>query len=102
MRHLKHEIHLKQAAVLQARGQLISNGHALQQRTLAALSTPPALLSSFGLGFALAMLRSRKPKTVEHSGKGAPGWLHLLLRDVVTPMALSALQAHLAAEQEQP
>lgn len=103
MQHLKHEIRLKQAAVLQARSRLLADGHALQQRSLAALATPQALAGSFGIGFVLALLlgRSRRAQA-ESSDKGPPGWLHLLLRDVAMPLALGALQAHAAADQPYP
>lgn len=101
MQHLNREISLKQAAVLQARQRLVTDSHALQQQALAALATPQALAGSFGLGLLLALLLGGSRRGAEGKAKGAPpGWLRLLLRDVAMPLALGALQARGAADQQ--
>lgn len=93
---LKHDIHLKQAAILQNRRVIAVDAQALKQRTLRALATPPALAGSFGIGLLLAMLRCRRPPEAASQGKlrkHQPPWLRLLLRDALVPLVLGVLQA---------
>jgi hypothetical protein len=105
MRQLKHQVHLKQQAVLHDRALLVASTQTLRARALRALATPKALAASFGIGFAAALLRGRSHGhahgAVEPSGHSGQ-WLHLLLRDVVMPIALGALQGRMTAGQEQP
>jgi hypothetical protein len=103
MRHLKREIRLRQAMVLEDRQLLAAHADALRHRALRSLASPKALLGGFGAGFAAAMLRGRRKheKTTESSAAG-PQWLQLLLREVAVPLAMGALQAKLnVPEQEQ-
>lgn len=98
---LKHDIHLKQTAILQNRRLIATNAQALKQRTLDILATPPALAGSFGIGFALAIIRSRRSTEAEFQTKARkhPGpWLRLLLREALVPLIIGVL--HPPADQD--
>lgn len=92
---LKHDIRLKQIAIMQNRHLIAVNAQALKQDSLRILATPPALASSFGIGFVVAMLRCRRSPEATSAGK--PGKQHhglwrLLLREGLVPLLLGVLQ----------
>jgi hypothetical protein len=91
---LKHDIQLKQAAILQNRRLIAVDAQALKQRTLRALATPPALAGSFGIGLVLAMLRCRRSPESASQGKSHKRhnlWLRVLLREALVPLVLGVL-----------
>lgn len=99
----RHDIRLKQIAIVENRHQIALDAKALKDNVLHTLATPPALAGSFGIGFAFAMLRCRQPSktTPQEKDSKQPGvWLRLLLREALVPLALSVLQT--PAEQEIP
>jgi hypothetical protein len=107
MSPLKREIRIRQAMVQEDRQLLALYANTLRERTVQSLASPKVLLGGFGTGLLLAMLRGRQrdraaEATSSSAASAASPLLQMLLRDVAMPLALGALQAKLAGEQQQP
>lgn len=98
MRHLKREIQIRQAMVLEDRAQLAAHAGLLRHRLMETLATPKALTGSFGVGLIAGLLR--RPRKTTHGEPdihaGGRSWTQLLLHDLVMPLALDALQTRLS------
>src|SRR5690625_1946407 len=101
MRRLRHQIRAKQAMVRHRRQVLAQRTDALQQRTLQALATPKALLSSFGLGFVAAVLAARRggKQATQPADSNRRSWLPLV-RDMAIPLAMQILRQQHSENQQ--
>lgn len=98
MRHLKREIQIRQAMVLEDRVLLAARTGLLRHRVMGTLATPKALAGSFGVGLIAGLLR--RPHKVEHAEPaethaGGRSWMQVLVHDLVMPIAMGAIQARL-------